>query len=233
MKTEQVVSERGVFFLSALSRGLLHFLWPVYCPACGKIGESVCRSCLLALMEAGETFCMHCGAAAPCAAHPGGPYVYSAAVYDAQNREVVHRMKYAQARDIAGRMGELLGEWIPDTAGVDALVPIPLHKGSERDYNQTELMARGLSSVRNIPVRAALTWKHAVPRQAQRVHKTERNLPGDAMQADATRISGLRVLLVDDIYTTGNTMQAARGAVERAGGIVAGAAVWCRSLPGG
>jgi predicted amidophosphoribosyltransferase len=137
-------------------------------------------------------------------------------------------MKYANGRRIAVIMGELMAGAIarPD---VDFLVPVPLHRGSERDYNQAELMAVGASKVWGVPVMDALTWNDSVRRQALLPGGAARHLPHDALSARRRLRPGTRVLLIDDVYTTGNTLNVAAWALRRAGADPEGAAVWSRS----
>jgi predicted amidophosphoribosyltransferase len=137
-------------------------------------------------------------------------------------------MKYAGGRNVASMMGELMAEILP-RPDVDFLVPTPLHKDSAREYNQSELIAGGASRVWNIPVKNSLRWVLGSRSQASKNGRDERALPDDAMESDY-KIRGGRVLLVDDVCTTGNTLLAAKKALSRAGAEIAGAMVWSRSV---
>jgi predicted amidophosphoribosyltransferase len=137
-------------------------------------------------------------------------------------------MKYSSRKAIALMMGEIMARTLqkPD---VNFLVPIPLHKSSEREYNQAKLIACGASRVWNIPVKDCLRWNTERKSQASSRDKTERALPGEVMTSDDTA-AGKSVMLADDICTTGNTLLAAARALERAGALPAGAMVWGRSV---
>jgi predicted amidophosphoribosyltransferase len=143
------------------------------------------------------------------------------------NRDVVHAMKYSNGRRIAVMMGRMMADAIP-RPDVDYLVPVPLHKNSEREYNQAELIARGASEVWGIPVRGVLEWRRESASQARKKHEP-RTLPGDAIITGRAALSGKRVFLVDDVLTSGSTMSSARDAAERAGAFVAGSMVWSKS----
>ncbi|MDR3332343.1 MAG: hypothetical protein LBT08_06925 [Synergistaceae bacterium] len=137
-------------------------------------------------------------------------------------------MKYSNGRSIARAMGELIAARIERPAA-DFLVPVPLHIGSEREYNQAELIALGASAVWGIPVKMALSWRADVARQATQGTSGDRVLPEDAMRMTAALRAGTRIYLLDDVYTTGNTLAAAARAMAAGGATVAGAAVWSQS----
>ncbi|MDR1965840.1 MAG: hypothetical protein LBQ36_03955 [Synergistaceae bacterium] len=146
--------------------------------------------------------------------------------YGGLNRDVVHLMKYSSRKNIALMMGGLMARMIPKP-DVDFLVPVPLHKGSEREYNQAELIARGASSVWKVPVLDCLRWKSAVPSQARSLDRAHRVLPDGAISVRKIE-PGARVLLVDDVCTTGGTLLAARKPLCDSGAVVVGAVVWSR-----
>ena len=209
-------------------RNLLHIVWPVSCPVCGRLAVKVCPECLGSLASEQSKFCVACRRDFPCASHPDGLACSSVSRYRGANSDVIKSMKYASRKAIAVMMGEIIAGCImrPDA---DILVPIPLHKGSEREYNQTELIARGASVVWGIPVKNCLRWRIYSPNQASSSDHQERVLPLDAMEA-VCDVRSLRVLLVDDVCTTGNTLMAAAVAVTRAGASVGEAVTWSRSI---
>ena len=153
--------------------------------------------------------------------------VTSVSRYAGSNIDVIKSMKYASRKAIAVMMGEITASRImrPD---VDVLVPIPLHKGSEREYNQTELIAEGASMIWGIPVKNCLRWTVYSPSQAVS-DRADRALPADAIEA-ACDVGQLRALLVDDVCTTGNTLMAAAIALTKAGAFVSEAVTWSRSI---
>ena len=205
----------------------MQLVWPVCCPICGALGEQVCADCFKTLLQPVPLFCMECGRTAPCSAHRAESLCRAGTVYGGVNRDIVHQMKYAGGRGLALTMGRLLAEhFAPPEA--DFLVPVPLHIGSERDYNQAELMAEGAAGVWGIEVRTALSWSAVVERQVER-SGAKRSLRGGVMVLDGTLPVGCRVFLIDDIYTTGSTLRAARSALAERGVDVAGAMVWARS----
>lgn len=206
-------------------------MWPAVCPVCGRLGRFVCDECLRLQIQALPAFCLDCGAAMPCGLHKEAAPCLVASTYGDANRAIVHAMKYRNGRSVAKRMGRLLAE-IFARPSVDYLVPVPLHKGSDREYNQAELIARGAGEVWGIPVRSILVWRWEVARQAGKPGSAERALPRDAIAVKPGVEAGAAIFLIDDVYTTGNTMRAAREALLRAGIHVAGAMVWSGSERG-
>ena len=173
-------------------------------------------------------FCVECGRDIPCALHPDGLVCRSVSAYGGINRDVIHAMKYAGGKFIASMMGELMAEILP-RPDADFLVPVPLHDISAREYNQAALIAGGASRVWKIPVENSLRWASGSRSQAFKNSKGERELPDDAMKS-SDKIRGRRVLLVDDVCTTVNTLLAAKRALLRARAEIAGAMVWSRSI---
>lgn len=114
----------------------------------------------------------------------------------------------------------------------DMLIPLPLHRGSRRAYNQTELLARGVGESWAIPVEAeALKWKAERKPQTSKKAFERKSLSFDSFEASRI-VSGRRVILVDDVYTTGGTVRAAKFALQRAGAEVAAVLVWTRRIRG-
>lgn len=137
-------------------------------------------------------------------------------------QEAIHSVKYGGLRSLAAQFGKELGEKIlKERTGVryDAIVPVPLHriKRIERGYNQSELLATGISSVLQVQI-----LKGAVDRVKYTASQTGFDLSGrtENMQG-AFRCPEMldleRVLLVDDVFTTGSTLLSAAQALQMAG----------------
>jgi len=127
-------------------------------------------------------------------------------------------------------MGRLMGETfkVPST---DVLIPVPLHKSSKREYNQSALLAEGTSLVWKTPVDVkVLEWKKDLLPQVGRTSSARHMMPADAMKISGS-LEGTSVAIVDDVCTTGNTLRAAMSAVEAAGGKVSSVLVWSRRIP--
>ena len=211
-----------------LTDSLLDILLPPACANCGQPGYMLCPGCRAAIVWIKEPVCETCGrpvagrlcpscATEPPAARP----IRSATYYRDPVRRMVHRMKYEGLFALGRPLGQLmLDAWPSWQRPVDLVLPIPLHdrRQRERGYNQSELLvaelrrqlkwttdAKALFRVRPTRPQLGLT---AVERRAN-VH--------DAFAADPARVEGKRVLLVDDVCTTGSTLTAAAIALREAG----------------
>ncbi len=206
-----------------------NFVWPQFCPICGKIGVSCCEECLRSLAYPLPSFCARCGApfGSDCCS---GPVLCNAlTLHEGVSRELLLELKYKNVRSLGVPMGKLLGESFVKT-DADILIPIPLHKSSIRNYNQSLLFAQGVSMVWDMPVKDnVLYWRTNIGSQAGKPGILRNMMPVDAMKT-SKNLRGVSVVLVDDVYTTGNTMRAAITAVEGSGGTVASVLVWSRRV---
>lgn len=129
-------------------------------------------------------------------------------------QKIIHEFKYKNNPDLAKYMGELCGKEISFTkffVGVDVIVPIPLHnnKLKKRGYNQSLLIAEGISQIINKPVNSEnLIRKTDNPAQAKssRLERWE-NTEGIFEIVDKDIFEGKHVLLIDDVITTGSTIE--------------------------
>jgi ComF family protein len=138
--------------------------------------------------------------------------------------EAVHRFKYSRALWFENFLADLLNraaapalspkEW-------DFIVPVPLHplKQREREFNQSDLLASRLSEATGIPCRPKLL-RRILPTLTQTVlsrQKRALNMKGAFAAAGGIDLSGKRVIILDDIFTTGATTNACAGALRQAG----------------
>lgn len=137
-------------------------------------------------------------------------------------RTMIHRLKYRHSRHLAEPLGSLLVRYLETkpVGAFDALVPVPLHptRLRQRGYNQSLLLARVISDQITVPV---------IDDCLERVRDTptQMSLPAqrrlinvhDAFRARGTQLAGARVLLIDDVCTTGATLEACAAALRRGG----------------
>lgn len=139
-------------------------------------------------------------------------------------RQAIHEFKYGDLWSLAASLGELMaGGWAmfaADSAEVDAIVPVPLHRvrQRERGYNQAALLAYELGVHLDLPVvEGVLIRRRATaPQVGLNVQERRANVSG-AFECLDDCLSGKRVLLVDDVYTTGSTLEAASAALRDRG----------------
>jgi ComF family protein len=146
-------------------------------------------------------------------------------------RKAVHQLKYGHFKALAAPLGQLLGEYLEaEPVPADVVVPVPLHgrRLRERGYNQSALLAAEIGKAKGLP---AVTDSLVRLRHTKSQVKTagaeerQRNMAGAFGCRDA-RLAGKRVLLVDDVCTTGATMNSCAIALREAGA----ASVWGLAL---
>ena len=146
--------------------------------------------------------------------------VYSYGSYEGTLRELVHLFKYSGVRPLAGPFGRLLVQAMPREAGFDVIVPMPLHwfKQWQRGFNQADLLAREIGKKWNLPVRNMIRRRRAtVPQAGLSNAKRRANVRGAFTVKRGRPLDGMRVLLVDDVVTTGATASACARVLKRAG----------------
>ncbi len=175
-----------------------------------------------------------------------------AALHHTPLRESIHALKYENRRELADPLARYLVaafiEPAPVSAGItskgemasrigplDGVLPVPLHQERlvERGYNQSELLAQAFCVRLQLPLRTAwLTRQRATHSQVGLNAVARRTNVDDAFLANSA-VQGKRLLLIDDVYTTGATMQACATALAQAGAAaVYGLALACPQLPG-
>ena len=171
------------------------------CPECGE--------------ECEGSRCPHCGCT-----RSGGMTAFAAYSYvppvDAMIRRFKYRSVYRMDEWFAGEMAKAIRSSAPFHPTL--IVPVPLHylRKAQRGYNQSERLAAALSKMLGIPYRNALVRVRNTPRQAGiKGEERRRNVLG-AFMAPA-RLDGERVLLVDDVRSTGSTVCACAKALKEAG----------------
>ena len=137
-------------------------------------------------------------------------------------QKLLHKLKYKDQKEIGVELGKIMGFDLLGTAfsAIDIVIPVPLHKSKlrKRGYNQSEYIARGISEILLKPLDIKnLVRSLANPSQTKK-HRYERwtNVEGIFMVTDLENFSNKHVLLIDDVITTGSTLDACVEALQMA-----------------
>jgi len=145
---------------------------------------------------------------------------YSFGFYEAELRQLIHLFKYGRVRTLSGPLGKLLALALPREQAFDVIVPMPLYwrKRWQRGFNQSELLAREIGRRMHTPVENALRRVRNTAAQAGLTSAKRRlNVSGAFQAKKRANIDGRRVLLIDDVMTTGATAASCARALQRAG----------------
>ncbi|MDN3659054.1 phosphoribosyltransferase family protein [Ferruginibacter paludis] len=130
-------------------------------------------------------------------------------------QQLIHQLKYKRNTSIGMYLGELMGKSLVESNRfdtVDALIPLPLYPDKERKrgYNQAAIICDGMSSVMNIPVIKNNVLRQRYTDTQTKKHRIERweNVAGSFTCKIPGQLSGKHLLLVDDVVTTGATLEA-------------------------
>jgi ComF family protein len=203
---------------------VLHRLFVESCPSCaGETDGGFCPVCATDLARVIEP-CPHCGLASPVARCPArtGSWLIDAVVapfaYVAPLDHYVRALKYGGARSLGRAFGLLLAPAVAGQA-LDALVPVPLHRARlrERGYNQAAEIGRALAHELGLPLLQRGIGRHgSSPSQiGQRAEQRRASVAG-AFRVRRS-FAGARVAIVDDVLTTGATVNALAAALRAAG----------------
>jgi len=146
-------------------------------------------------------------------------------------REAVHALKYRNLRALSAPLGRLMAGHTSATGTEnDILVPVPLHprRLRERGYNQSALLAEQMSIVTGLTVDNTVLFRRndtAPQARTASLEARRKNMSGAFVCADR-RLKGIRVLLIDDVCTSGATLDACAAALKRSGA----ASVWGLTL---
>ncbi len=155
--------------------------------------------------------------------------LFALSLYEGAWRRMLHRFKFEGRRGLARPLGHWLGRMVAEQTAwePDLVVPVPLHRRrlAERGYDQASLLARFTAQALRISLFPLLVKSRAAPPQSSlSFRQRKENVSGAFSYRARSRIAGKRVLLVDDIYSTGATMQEAAKVLHEQGLLVFGAA---------
>ncbi|MBL7745681.1 MAG: ComF family protein [Chitinophagaceae bacterium] len=203
-----------------IKESLLHLLFPHICAGCGSdllnANASLCLKCMDAMPETGFEL------------HPGNPVEKkfwgrlslrsgTAQYYftrESLMQHLMHQFKYRGNKELGLQLGRMMGISLKrsDRFNIDALIPLPLFASKEkrRGFNQSLILCEGIAEVLDVPV-----WKDAVMRSQHTDTQTKKgrverwqNMEGKFVLVKPDIVAGKHLLLVDDVVTTGATLEA-------------------------
>jgi ComF family protein len=208
-----------------LADDFLQFFFPDLCVACGQIlnkqEKVLCAQCFYHIPRTD----FHKDLENPVSQlfwgrvkieHTGSFFYFNkGSIY----QPLIHKLKYSGRRDIGVEMGKAYGSELRKTvfASADMIIPVPLHpkKLKKRGYNQSEMIARGLSLSLSLPVNTSFLYRGESTETQTRKSRFDRfrNVEGKFLIRDGEGLEGKHVLLADDVVTTGSTLEACASAV--------------------
>ena len=208
---------------------LLDLLLPPRCGGCRRVGSWLCASCHRAIRRLEEPLCRRCGVEVDsprrecgCRARlPSLTRLRSAIAYEGPAEAAIHRFKYEGWRRLAGCLAELLAERMA-LEGVRArwVVAVPLHPARlrERGFNQAELLADELRHrLHASRPPGELVRTRPTPPQVGKDRRTRHENVRNAFDWRGPGLAGEAVMVVDDVATTGATLDACAAALRVAG----------------
>jgi ComF family protein len=215
--------------IARLGRAALDVIYPPKCVICSTGGVFLCDACIATLPQADGRRCDHCWLplqgreCLACMEHPTNlQHLRSVFQYEGRVRHAVHAFKFGGQSSLGPALGGLLAEaYMQHKLDADLIVPVPLTASRRRirGYNQALLMATELSHLTDAPVEEALKRTGHGHTQAGSANAEERrhNVGGVFELEKVAVVTGKHILLIDDVATTGATLDACAAALLEAG----------------
>lgn len=226
--------------LKEIKDSLIHVVFPHVCDGCGSdllnVESNLCIRCLSALPE--TNFEKHAG-------NPVEKLFWgridlvsaSASFYftkESLMQHLMHQFKYKGNKDVGLQLGRLMGTALKTSGrfdNIDALIPLPLFpkKERKRGYNQAAVLCDGIAEIIKVPVLKKVITRPLQTDTQTRKGRIERwkNIEGKFLLKDAAAVENKHLLLVDDVVTTGATLEACGNELLLAPGVKLSIATLC------
>jgi len=218
----------------------LGFVFPSACRICRtrlENGNFICSQCEKLSSRLQGPFCSACkqiisieaGSPCPFCLKPTSMPVFALGIFDLHNRELIHRLKYygdeAAGRFLGSELGKLVGGF-DSTPVWNVIVPVPLHwtRKWSRGFNQSSILAGALSKTTGLPILPALRRVKRTKDQT-RLSREERLANMRGAFRVVRDVKEKKLLLLDDVTTTGATLEECRRVLAEAGAVQISAAV--------
>ncbi|MDD5038553.1 MAG: ComF family protein [Dehalococcoidales bacterium] len=213
----------------------LDLLFPQQCVGCGRQGAFICDYCRRSLPRVMPPVCPRCGRPQASGILCPSCVSWRAEIdgirspfrFDGVIRQAIYQLKYKNLRALATPLAQLLDDYLfANPLPGDILIPVPLHgkRLRERGYNQSSLLAKELGKLTKIPVAEGYLTRqrHTSPQvRTSTVADRQSNVTG-AFVCSEQSLHDKKVLLIDDVSTSGATLDACAAALKAAGA----ASVW-------
>ena len=236
--------------IASLAKNFINLIYPLHCASCKtpldpENGSSVCGHCIGLIKRNPSPYCVRCGRSvdmAGCACDdclkntPAFSKAYSAFLYEGTLKELILQFKYNGKLALSGDLSGFLSDFLYDNPdileGIDAItfVPIGIDRMIKRGFNQSKILAKHLSDSYGIPLMDCIEKAHSTKHQNE-LSRSERlsNLKDAFRAKGGANLNGLTILIVDDVMTTGATLNECSIALMKAGA----AGVRCLTLARG
>ena len=217
--------------LGARLRPALDMVFPPRCVYCGRLGSWLCDQCQEEAQPIGPDICIRCGnpltvrgLCQQCRQDPPDPLrgIRGVFFYNGPIAQSIRSLKYHGVRPLAPILAAHLASYIEEhPVPFDGVIPVPLHpeKLASRGFNQSELLAGGVTETLGMPLRTDLLERTRATRPQAQLNRRQRlqNVADAFAPIEGVRLHGETLLLIDDVATTGATLRACARALRRAG----------------
>lgn len=221
----------GEYVKNTMIERVLQIVAPHPCSGCGKLGTVLCNDCKYDIIHEPFLGCILCGVPnndGICSNHHS-PIEKSLTISVRSDalEDAINRLKFQNTKAAARSLAELLDWSLPVLPGGIEIVPIPTARSHirKRGYDQMDLIARHLSVLRGLPVSRVLERHGNATQHTSNKEKRLEQAENAYSMTDASVVRGRTLLLLDDVVTTGSTLQSAAKVLTGAG-----ATVWVATL---
>jgi competence protein ComFC len=214
-----------------LLKAVLEIVYPVHCGGCDKKGSILCRECTSSLRSVEDDLtCPVCGRwigkRAVCGECIQNKRVFREGYYgfyfENRLRDAIHAFKFHGRKDVGKHLVNLIKEKIVSfSVSFDCIIPMPVteRRLKERGFNQSFIIGEEISKITGKPIYYSTLYKTRDTMDQYSLHRDERkyNIKGAFTVRNGHEIKAKKVLLVDDLFTTGYTAKEASGALLKAG----------------